>query len=32
MTDELSAFEEAVIAQAPPGALVVRASIAPDGQ
>jgi hypothetical protein len=32
MTDELAAFEDAVIAQAPPGAVVVGASISPDGK
>jgi hypothetical protein len=32
MTEELAAFEDAVIAQAPPGALVVGASISPDGK
>ena len=32
MTDELAAFEDAVIAQAPPGAVVVGASISPDGR
>ena len=32
MTEELEAFEDAVIAQAPPGAVVVGASISPDGK
>jgi hypothetical protein len=29
--DELLAFEQAVIAQAPPGAVLIGASISPDG-
>jgi hypothetical protein len=29
--DELLAFEQAVIAQAPPGAVLVGASVSPDG-
>jgi hypothetical protein len=29
--DQLAAFESAVVAQAPPGAVVVGASISPDG-
>jgi len=32
MTEELQAFEDAVIVQAPPGAVVVGASISPDGK
>jgi hypothetical protein len=32
MTEELEAFEDAVIAQAPPGAVVAGASISPDGK
>jgi hypothetical protein len=32
MTNELAAFEETVLAQAPPGAVVVGASISPDGK
>jgi len=30
--DEVAAFEQAVLAQAPPGALLVGASISPDGE
>jgi hypothetical protein len=30
--DELVAFEQAVLAQAPPGALLVGASVSPDGK
>jgi len=30
--DELESFEQAVLAQAPPGALLVGASISPDGK
>lgn len=29
--DELLAFEQAVLAQAPPGAILVGASVSPDG-
>jgi hypothetical protein len=32
MVDELAVFEEVVIAQAPPGAVVVGVSISPDGR
>jgi hypothetical protein len=32
MSDELAAFEEAVLAQAPPGSVVVGSAISPDGR
>jgi hypothetical protein len=32
LTEELAAFEETILVQAPPGAVVVGASISPDGK